>query len=652
MRSTIPWQMIIMAAVWYPLVFSACTVEREVDFMAGTPTIEPADLFGPGRYAPDAGAYAQIGSCGSPGTAPDGGHVLFTSNLGGVKQLYRLTERNWPLQLTFLPEGIDWYAPSYDGNLAVIGASPKGSGNPRLLLVDILSGRIRRLTDNPAATYGSIVWDRDNRSIFLRSNEENERDFKLYRMDLATAELTKVLDVTGQNYWEDISLDGRWMIFSRGNPATDNALYLYDLSTGDTTRLTIAGSPARYQFVRFDAQGKRLFLTSDANGRDLMLRGAIDIDTKELSFPEASSPWNVDYLALSPSREIMAWVTNRDGYSRIDLSDLKTGKELPAPRLIGLVSEPTLAESSPMLFVFESPTQAPGIWRWDWQKEKSDPLTETAYAGIDSTRFVEPKPITYGSFDGVQIQAWRYLPTGYSGGPIPFIIDLHDGPAGQSRPAFNPTIQFLVSRGYGILAPNVRGSGGFGRRFEALDDYQFRGNAAKDVKAGIDWLIQNGYTRPDLAGIAGTGYGGYLVLTCIAEYPQAFAAAWDQGGITDFTVGLENLSPWRKDAIAAEYGPLSDGRFLKSISPVGKVDRIQTPLMIAHGAEDPWAPIDQVRRFVEAMQNRGAVVGFLPFPEEGHEIKQLAARRVLLTAMGDFFDAHLKGNQSDTLKTR
>lgn len=650
MRRSIPW--LLMIAVCSPLVFSACTVEREVDFMAGTPAVQPGDLFGPGIYVSPAEGYAQIGSYGFPGVAAENGDVFFTSVIEGTRQLFRLSQRNWPLQLTFLPDGIDWYVPSHEGKLIIVGASPSGCEQTRLYLVETASGRIRPLTDNPNAVYGSVVWNVDDRSIFLSSNEENGTDFKLYRLELATGEAIKVLDMVGQNSWEDISPDGSWMIVSHGNPAVDNTLLLYDLSTGDTTRLTDADNPARYRFARFDAEGERLYLTSDANGRELMLRAVIDIDDEKISFSEPDSPWNVDFLALSPSREIMAWVTNRDGYSHMDVVNLKSGKELPSPRLNGVISEPTLTESSPVYFVCQSSTHAPGIWSWDWQIEELSPLTETAYAGIDTTGFVEPKPVTYGSFDGVQIPSWLYLPAGYTGKPLPFVVYLHDGPGGQSRPEFDATVQFLISRGYGVLAPNVRGSDGFGRRFAMLDDSRLRGNAVKDVKAGLDWLIQNDYTDAGRAGVAGTGYGGYLVLCSIIEYPQSLAAAWVQGGIADLAAYLENAPLWRQEPMTAEYGPLTDGPFLRSISPAYNVGRIRTPLTIVHGVNDPQVPIGQARQMVEALRTRGAVVDSLFFTDEGHEIARPEAKTALLAAMAAFFDGYLKRDTADSLRSR
>ena len=652
MQSPVKWKIVILATALWPLIFTACTVEREVDFMAGAPATEPVDLFGVERYSPDIDAYMEIGWYGMPGLTPDGQRVFFTSGISGAVQLYALTERGWPYQLTFFPDGLDWYVLSREGELAVVGVSTGGSENSQLFLVDTRTGRIRRLTDKPEVTYGSVVWSRDDRTIFMRSNEENLRDFKLYRMDLATGVTTKLVDLPGWNNWEDLSPDGRVLAFSHCLSKADNDLFLYSLETKDTTRLTSHEGSSLYQNARFDAEGTRLYLTSNANDRELMLRASLDFDKKKLSFLEPDSPWNVDFLALSPSRQIMVWVTNQDGYGRMKLVELKSGRELPTPKINGLIGDPALSESSRMLFAFDSPTQAPDIWSWDWQSEKLVRMTQVAYAGIDSTQFTEPKLVTYGSFDGLQVQAFLYLPTDYRGGPIPFLVDLHDGPDWQYRPSFSPLVQYLTRRGYGVLAPNVRGSGGYGLRFEALDDYKLRLDAVKDLKAGVEWLFQNDYTRPSLVGVAGKGYGGYLVLAGITEFPSLFAAACDQGGIVDFISYMENAPLFRRGFMTAEYGPLSDREFLQSISPIRKADRIRTPLFVVHSENDPQVPVGQARQIIEAIRNRGGVVDSLIFRDEGHEVKKPADRFTLFRAMVAFFETHLKDVQiEDTLKT-
>jgi dipeptidyl aminopeptidase/acylaminoacyl peptidase len=294
-----------------------------------------------------------------------------------------------------------------------------------------------------------------------------------------------------------------------------------------------------------------------------------------------------------------------------------------------------------MLFTFNSPTQAPDIWSWDWQAEKLKQVTQVAYAGIDSDLFAEPKLVTYSSFDGLQVPAFFYLPVGYRGGLIPIIVDLHDGPDIQYRPAFDPYFQYLIWHGYGILAPNVRGSGGYRKKYAALDDYKLRPDAVKDIKAGVEWLYMNGYTRPGMVGVTGKGYGGYLALAGLTEYPNLFAAACDQNGIVNFVTYLENTSLYGRSMAAAEYGPPADHGFLQSISPITKADRIRTPLLVVHGKNDPLVPVDEARQIIAAIQDRGGVVDSLIFPDEGHEMNRPGDRLILYRAMSAFLDSHL-----------
>ncbi|MDD4053028.1 MAG: prolyl oligopeptidase family serine peptidase, partial [candidate division Zixibacteria bacterium] len=422
-------------------------------------------------------------------------------------------------------------------------------------------------------------------------------------------------------------------------------LYLYSLGTRDTVLLTVHEGLARYQAPFFSADGERLYLTSNANDQGLMLRAKLDVDKGKLSFLEPNSPWNVDFLTLSPTREVMVWVTNEDGYSRMKLVELVTGTEFPAPRLPGLINDPVLSESSRMFFTFDSPTQAPDVWSWEWEAKKLKRVTQVAYAGIDLALFAEPKLVTYSSFDGLQVPAFLYLPANYRGGFIPIVVDLHDGPDFQYRPAFNSYFQYLIWRGYGILAPNVRGSGGYNQKYAALDDYKLRLDAVKDLKAGIEWLFLNGYTRPGLVGVAGKGYGGYLAMAGVTEYPDLFAAACDQNGIVNFVTYLENTALYGGTMAAAEYGTPADRRFLQSISPITKADRIRTPLLIVHGENDPLVPVDEARQMIAAVQNNGGTVDSLIFPDEGHDINKPANRLALYRAMAAFFNSHLKDVQ-------
>jgi dipeptidyl aminopeptidase/acylaminoacyl peptidase len=309
----------------------------------------------------------------------------------------------------------------------------------------------------------------------------------------------------------------------------------------------------------------------------------------------------------------------------------------------GLVEGPAFSDRGTVVFGYSSPTKAPDVWLWDWRKPELRRLTNTIYAGIDPKLFRDPQLVKIKSFDGLEVPAFMYLPPGYQPGmKVPFIMDMHGGPESQFRPAFIRNFQYFMLNGYGILAPNIRGSSGYGKEYLGLDNYKLRMNSVKDAGAYARWLIDQGYTTREGLGIRGGSYGGFMVLACITEFPDLFAAAVDEVGIANFETFLQNTAEYRRALREAEYGPLSDPGFLKSVSPIYKVDKIRTPLFVVHGENDPRVPVGEARQIAAAIATRGGVVDTLIFPDEGHGA---AKRPNVLTEYRrqvEFFDKHLK----------
>ncbi|MDF1544816.1 MAG: S9 family peptidase, partial [bacterium] len=272
-----------------------------------------------------------------------------------------------------------------------------------------------------------------------------------------------------------------------------------------------------------------------------------------------------------------------------------------------------------VLLSYSGPTHAPDVWRWSPTTGELKQLTFAIYAGIDRGMFNPPQLIKYKSFDGLEIPAFLYLPADYKpGSPIPFLISAHGGPESQFQPDFIRNFQYMMLHGYGILAPNPRGSSGYGREYLNLDNYKNRKHSLQDYKAGVEWLIENKYTAPGKLAIRGGSYGGYVVLGMITEYPDLFSAAIDVVGIANFKTFLQNTKAYRRALRESEYGPLSDPEFLDSISPIHKANLIKTPLLVIHGENDPRVPVGEARQILEAVIANGGVADSLIFPDEGH----------------------------------
>jgi len=595
--------------------------------------------------APDINAFMQIGAAGNPQLTPDGRVLLFSSAATGVNQIYRLDTRNrWPYQLTVFTDGVDFYNLSPDGKTIVCGVSHGGDENAQLWSIDVASGRTVVLTQKPKVQHGDAVFSPDSRTIYFRSNEENSKDFYVYRMDLATGRQSRLLAMEGSNSPGDVSRDGKWLLVTHNVSNVATNVYVVDTARGRYSELIPHQGEVLYVAAQFDASGKSVYVISNGNPEGLLRRAVVPVETHKISFIDTAGPWEVEAMGLSPDRRILGWTMNEDGYVRLHMRDLIQERDLPVPPLDGLVGSFAFTEDgSRLAFEFSSPTSTTDIWMWDGSAPSLDKLTFSTYAGIDPTTFVNPKLVRYASFDGLEIPAFLYLPPNYRPGkPVPFVVHLHGGPESQFQPGFVRHFQYLLLSGYGVFAPNVRGSTGYGKAYVDKDNYKNRLDSVKDLKAGADYLIKEGYSAPGMMAVKGASYGGYMTLAAITEYPSTFSAAVDEVGIANFVTFLENTAAYRRALREAEYGPLTDRPFLQSISPLTKVSEIKTPLLIVHGTNDPRVPIGEARQMAAAIKSQGGVVDTLVFGDEGHGVSRRPNILVYYRKMVDFLDQYLK----------
>ncbi|MEW6049739.1 MAG: S9 family peptidase [Candidatus Zixiibacteriota bacterium] len=606
------------------------------------------------KYIPDIATFLQIGGSSAAGLSWDGKQVFFTSSMSGANQVYRLTEAGWPYQLSMFEDGIDFFTLSYGSDMAIVGASVGGSEQSQLFLMDTQTGQVTRLTNLPKVQFGSVTWAKDDRSIYYRSNEENLKDFFIYRMSLADGQSVKVFGdtagVRGSNSIADISQDGNKLIVSNYRSTVDNDLYLVDLKTGGHQKLTSDTLDVMYSSPTLMPDNTTIWVLCNDNPDGISRLAKMRVGSPEVEFVTdgwVDPKWEVEGLGFSRDYKYQAVSINEDGYMRLKIREVESRTELPSPPLAGMLGGPLFDQSGACIVSFNGPTHAPDVWRWNPATKELKQLTFAPYAGIDRELFGEPALVHYRSFDSLEIPALLYLPKNYQKGtPIPFLVDAHGGPEGQSRPYFTRNIQYLILNGFGIIQPNVRGSEGYGREYINLDNYKNRKNSLKDYKVAVDYLIANGYSKAGQIGIRGGSYGGYVVLGMITEYPDLFAAAVDEVGIANFVTFLQNTAAYRRALREAEYGPLSDSAFLREISPIWKADRIKTPLLVVHGANDPRVPISEARQIIKAIQDNGGVVDSLIFADEGHG----SSKRVNIIAeyrkQVEFFGKHLRKDES------
>ena len=612
------------------------TVESEPLLSTTQPSDEALDA------APaDIEQFMQILSASGP-MLTTSGDIYYRTWSTGVDQLYRVSsDGEDSAQLTDFPEGVDFYSLSPDGDWAVIGISEGGSEIADLYLLNAVSGEVTQVVANPEVRYDSPLWERDSSGFFFRSNEGNGTDFFIYHFELGSDAHELLYESEGYNSLSDTSVDGTRLLVTRYLSNMDSQLFEYDLTTSPVTetQLNPHEGEAMYTDAAYAGDGS-VWLVSNWES-ELLQVGTLNPDFSGAVTYRTTGQWEVEGMVMSSDQARLAYTTNEAGYAKMHLIDVATGLETTPDLLNDGIVQLGDFRGRQLSVVFSSPTRTGDVWTVDVVDQTAAQHTFSDYAGVDRELFRDPELVQFTSFDGLEVPAFLYLPPNYEGGVVPTIIHVHGGPEAQFRPYFIRHFQYLMLNGFAVFAPNVRGSSGYGHAYMQLDNYTNRLDSVRDIGAAADWLIAEGYSDEAHLGIKGGSYGGYMVMAAITEMPGRFAAAEESVGIVNFVTFLENTADYRRALREAEYGPLTDSEFLASISPIHKIDQIQTPLLVIHGENDSRVPVGEARQIIEALESRNQPVQALIFADEGHGVRHLHNRLTLYRQSVEFFTRYL-----------
>ena len=587
-------------------------------------------------------AMGRIGGAFDAQYSPDGQWIAYHTTLSGVPQVWLLPAGGgYPRAVSAGPDaasGVRW---SPDGRLAY-SVSPGGGYNASLMLTSTSGTNTIQMDDDGKANTFSGDFTDDGRYYF-RSNVRNPATTDAWIWDPKTGKATMAFEINGFGGIADIKGDHalEWELVTRGNL---NA-YRRNLRTGERLLLTPHEGNAQMGGT-FGADANEVYLSHNLE-RDnrVFARMVIGADGK-VSAPTllaARDDAELDDFVLADDARSALLVWNVAGRNELERISLPDGKRSPLPAAPAeLVYSADLSpDARRAVLSLAGSTQPADLWELDLASGEYTRLTWSPHAGVDLSTLVKPELRTYESFDGLQLSGWLYLPKDFKA-PGPVVLSFHGGPEGQERPAFRPDYQALLASGIAVFAPNIRGSSGFGKAFMALDNQAGRFDANKDIQATADWLVREGIGHKDRLGIMGGSYGGYATMVGVTEFPDTFAAAVNLFGMVNFETFFAQSEPWMAAISTSEYGdPKTQAQLLRDLSPIHKLDRVKTPLLVMHGANDTNVPVVEAEQIVDVLGKRGIEVEYVLFPDEGHGWRKEPNRVRSTLEMTRFFRDHL-----------
>ncbi|HEY6101257.1 MAG TPA: prolyl oligopeptidase family serine peptidase, partial [Anaeromyxobacter sp.] len=395
----------------------------------------------------------------------------------------------------------------------------------------------------------------------------------------------------------------------------------------------------------FSADGRAVYVASDRfTDVNAVVRVELASGRAEARPVALGVSTEVEQVAVAADGRV-AFTSNADGYTLLHVLDPRTGRvsDVPLPRGVAETIRFPVGRSDRLVVALTQATAPLDLYAVDLRTGRLERWTRSEVGGLDPASFVEPELVRYPSAGGVEVPAFLFRGAGE--GKRAVVVVWHGGPEGQFRPTFSPFVQFLATElGLAVLAPNVRGSDGYGKRFLALDDGVLREEALKDIGATFDFVAR----RPDLdaarVAVYGGSYGGYMVLASMAFFGDRVKAGVDVVGISSLPTFLRSTAEYRRDLRRVEYGDERVPEVLavqERISPLNHVEKLSAPLFVVQGKNDPRVPQSEAEQIARAVREKGKELWYLLALDEGHGFQKKENRDTMTAAIALFLQKQL-----------
>lgn len=641
--------LLLLASAWPVCAAAQSEWIRPTDNLVveGVPPI-PSSLADEVRY------YNDLRPSGLRGWHPVQRTMLIGRRVEQVSQVFDVASPGaTPKQITNFAESLDGtsYFPADPGTLLLV-KDFNGNENYQFYRYSIATRDTVLLTDGKSR-HTSPRFSHTGGKLVYMSTKRTGRDADVYIMDpTRPASERRLAELEGAGWGvADWSRDESTLLLHQFISAAESYLWLLDVATGTKRLLVAKPTQGRDAFggAQFSVDGRTVYATT-TRGSDMQRLVRIDRASGSITPMMPELTWELERFELSFDGTTIAYIVNEAGLSRLGLIDVASGRELPAPKLppgvlFGLEWRRGARE---IAFTFNSAQSPSDVWSYDLEAQALSRWTTTDLGAREASSFPVPELIRWKSFDSLEITGFMTRPARSHPGRRPVVISIHGGPASQWRPTFLGRWNYLLNDlGVVIIAPNIRGSSGFGEKFEQLDNGYLRENSVKDIGALLDWIAKQPDLDPQRVMVTGGSYGGYMSLAVSVHYAERIRCAVDIVGISNYVTFLTNTADYRRDLRRVEYGDERDTAmraFLQRISPLTNAEKIVKPIFIVQGANDPRVPLTEAEQMVRRLRAIGTPVWYLMAKDEGHGFSRRSNQEFEFYATVMFMRSHLLGN--------
>lgn len=573
--------------------------------------------------------------------------IAYITNTNGLPNIWTIPiDGGWTSQITLMEQAVKVVSCSPGKYDIIFQSDFNGDENLQIYIINEKGGEVRYLTPEHK---GSQVffdrWNKNGRKFLFTSNKRDKRFFDTFVYDLQ--EDTETCIHQSESLYVEIPSDWskneRYIIFNKFYSNNNQDILLYDTKISTMINITEHKGNMKNFLGLFGKNEDTIYFLSDYE-REFTAIAYYKIKNKEIGW-YVTEKWDIVEYKISKSGKFMLYSVNENGITRLKLKNMNSAKtitlKLPKGNCLAFEFSP---DEKKIVLLYDGPQNPNDIYVYDTQKNSLKQVTYSMIGGIPKKDFTMPVNIKYKSFDNREISANLYIPKWMKkDASNPAIVWPHGGPEWQEKNVFNKYFQILTNRGYIVIAPNFRGSTGYGKSFQNLIYKDWGGNEFKDVLGSYEYLTKTGYVDKNKIAVVGGSFGGFMTLTCVTKAPELWRCAVDIFGPSNLLTFINTVPEYWKPGTAVLVGdPEKDKELLEQRSPINFVDNIKCPLFIIQGANDPRVAKAESDQIVDKLKAQNKTIEYLVLEDEGHGFSKVSNQIKVWDNICNFLDKYMK----------